>query len=61
MGTNRLTGSQAVFDIALEDDTIGLCKPEGFVHADQGVALRGEPGEDGGVNRTALVIDDGES
>ena len=57
----RLARSQAVLDVALEDDTVGLGESEGLVHADQGIALGREPGEDGRVNGAAFVVDDRES
>ena len=60
MKSYRLTRTQTVFDIALEDDSVGLSEPESLVHADQGVALRGEPREDGRVNRATLIVDDRE-
>jgi len=57
----RFARSEAVLDVALEDDTVGLGEPESLVDADQSVALRREPGKDGGVNGATFVIDDGES
>ncbi len=58
--TNRFARSETVLDVALEDDSVGLGEPEGLVHADQGVALGGEPGEDGGVDGAAFVVNDRE-
>ena len=29
--TDRLAGTQAVLDVTLEDDAVGLCEPEGLV------------------------------
>ena len=60
MKSYRLTRTQTVFDIALEDDSVGLSEPKGLIHADQGVALRGEPREDGRVHRATLIVDDRE-
>ena len=59
--SHRFARSETVFDVALEDDTVGLGEPKSLVDADQGVALRRETGEDSRVDRAALVIDDGES
>ena len=49
--TDRLTLSEAVLDVALEDDAIGLSEAEGLVHRLEGVDFGREPGEDVGVHR----------
>ena len=58
--THRLARAQAVLHVALEDDAVGLGEPEGLVHALQRRALGGEPREDGGVHRAAILVDDWE-
>ena len=58
--SNRRTGPEAIFDVALEDDAVALGEPKSLVGADQGVALRGEPRENGRVDGASLVVDDGE-
>lgn len=54
----RFTWSQAVLDVALEDHTIALGEPERLVHGLQSVAVGSESGEDRGVHRTTVVVDD---
>ena len=56
----RGTGPEAVLDVALEDDPVGLGEPEGLVVGDEGVAVGHEPGEDGGVDGASVLVDDGE-
>ena len=58
--SDRWAGPEAILDVALEDDAVALGEPEGLVGADEGVALRSEPREDGRVDGAALVVDDGE-
>jgi len=55
---SRLTGTQAVLDIALENDSVALREPEGLVCGLQGIAVGGEAGEDGGIGGAAVVVDD---
>jgi hypothetical protein len=42
MWTYRFAGAQAVLDVALEDDSVGLREPEGLVSALQRRAVGGE-------------------
>ena len=58
--SHRLAGAEAVLDVALEDDAVGLGEPEGLIDRLQGGALRSEPWEDCGVDRAAVLVDDGE-
>ena len=57
----RLTGTQTILDVTLEDDSVGLSEPEGLVDTLQSRALRGEPREDGRVNGAAVFVDYRES
>lgn len=52
--TYGLALSEAVLDVALEDDAVRLGEPEGFVHGLQRVRIGREAGEDVGVQRTSV-------
>ena len=59
--TYRLTGPKTVLDVALEDDSVGLGKPEGLVDTLQSCALRGESREDCRVDGAAVLVNNWES
>ena len=59
--TYRLTGPKTVLDVALEDDSVGLGKPEGLVDTLQSCPLRGEPREDCRVDGAAVLVNNWES
>lgn len=54
----RFAWTQAVFHVALEYHAVRLREPERLVDGLQRVAFGREPGEDGRIHRTPLVIDD---
>ena len=58
--THWLTGSKAIFNVALEDDAVGFCEAESLVYRQKCVAFGRETREYGRINWTSLIVNDRE-
>lgn len=56
----RLARSKTIFDVTLENDSVRLGESERLIHRNQSIAIWSESRKDGGIDRTAIVVNDGE-